>query len=94
MRPDEEVHEPANRLEAEAWLAKARQDLQAATALLASSPPLPAAAVFHVQQAAEKSWKALLAWQGTAFRKTHDLRELGEQEAKDLGELILGEKAK
>jgi HEPN domain-containing protein len=79
MRPDEEVHEPANRLEAEAWLAKARQDLQAAVALLAASPPLPATAMFHVQQTAEKSWKALLAWHGAAFRKTHDLRELGEQ---------------
>ena len=64
MRPDEEVHEPANRLESEAWLARARQDLLAASALLAASPPLPASALFHVRQAVEKSWKALLAWHG------------------------------
>jgi HEPN domain-containing protein len=79
MRRDEEVHEPVNRLEAEAWLAKARQDVLAATALLHASPQLPAPAVFHVQQAVEKALKALLAWSGVAFRKTHDLRELGEQ---------------
>jgi HEPN domain-containing protein len=79
MRRDEAVHEPADGFEAREWLAKARQDLEAASALLTVSPALPAAAVFHAQQAAEKSWKSLLALHGTAFRKTHDLRELGQQ---------------
>jgi HEPN domain-containing protein len=89
-REDEEVHEPEDRAEAEAWLAKARQDLAAAEALLRTSPPLAAAALFHVQQVAEKSWKALLSRHGRAFRKTHDLRELGQQVASAdpaLGEL-------
>jgi HEPN domain-containing protein len=79
MPRDEEVHEPQNRYEAEEWLLKARQDLAGATALLSASPALPDVAVFHAQQAAEKSWKALLAWHGATFRKTHDLRELGQQ---------------
>ena len=39
----------------------------------------PAASVFHCQQCAEKSAKALLAFHNLAFRKTHDLTELGEQ---------------
>lgn len=79
MRPDEAVHEPADRGEAEEWLAKAGIDLRAAAALPAAAPPLPAVAVFHAQQAVEKSWKALLARHATSFRKTRDLRELGRQ---------------
>src|SRR5262245_31008608 len=57
---------------------EARLDLAAATRLVAGHPPLTGAAVFHAQQAAEKSWKALLAWHATPFRKTHDLKELGQ----------------
>lgn len=79
MRPDEELHEPQNRYEAADWLAKARRDLAAASNLIVVSPPLPDVALFHAQQAAEKSWKAMLAWHGLPFRKTHDLRELGQQ---------------
>jgi HEPN domain-containing protein len=33
--------------------------------------------MFHAQQAAEKAMKGLLASRGRAFRKTHDLEELG-----------------
>jgi HEPN domain-containing protein len=35
--------------------------------------------MFHAQQAAEKSMKALLAWNDVPFRKTHSLEELGQQ---------------
>jgi HEPN domain-containing protein len=45
---------------------------------LTAQPPLTGDAVFHAQQAAEKSMKALLTWHGQVFRKTHDLTELGE----------------
>ena len=48
-----------------------------AQALLACRPPFHDTAVFHCQQAVEKSWKAFLSWHGAPFRKTHDLRELG-----------------
>ncbi len=33
--------------------------------------------MFHCQQAAEKALKAFLVWYDVPFRKTHDLRELG-----------------
>jgi len=79
MPRDEEVHEPQDSYEAEEWLAKARLDLAAATRLVSGNPPLTGAAVFHAQQAAEKSWKALLAWHASPFPKTHDLRLLGQQ---------------
>jgi HEPN domain-containing protein len=35
--------------------------------------------LFHSQQAAEKSMKALLAWHDAPFRKTHNLEELGQR---------------
>jgi HEPN domain-containing protein len=40
------------------------------------APELPAAALFHCQQAAEKYLKAYLTWNQKVFRKTHDLGEL------------------
>jgi len=92
MPRDEEVHEPQDSYEAEEWLAKARLDLAAATRLVSGNPPLTGAAVFHAQQAAEKSWKALLAWHASPFPKTHDLRLLGQQLAQHdpgLHELVL-----
>ena len=39
----------------------------------------PSRSVFHSQQAAEKAAKAFLALHDVAFRKTHDLNELGRQ---------------
>jgi HEPN domain-containing protein len=36
-------------------------------------------ALFHCQQAAEKALKGFLTWNGRAFRKTHNLEEIGEQ---------------
>jgi HEPN domain-containing protein len=65
--------------ETRAWLAKARLDLRAAAVDLDAEPPLLADALFHCQQSVEKSLKAFLAWHDRAFRKTHDLVELGGQ---------------
>ena len=65
--------------ETRAWFAKAANDLRAAEALMAISPPLSSEAAFHCQQAAEKALKGFLAWHSRPFRKTHNLEELGEQ---------------
>ncbi|MCL5961763.1 MAG: HEPN domain-containing protein [Chloroflexi bacterium] len=59
--------------ETRAWLFKAEQDLEAAEVLLARRPPLIEPALFHCQQAAEKSLKAYLVWHNQPFAKTHDL---------------------
>jgi HEPN domain-containing protein len=61
--------------ETRAWLGKAREDLQSARSLLQSD--LVAPALFHCQQAVEKSFKAFLTSRGIVFRKTHDLEEVG-----------------
>ena len=70
MTPDEALS-----AETRAWLDKSREDLQSAQALIGAG--LPAPALFHCQQAAEKSLKAFLTWRRIAFRKTHDLEEVG-----------------
>lgn len=74
MPPD-----PLRAADARAWLAKAALDLRSARADLAASPPIRGDALFHCQQAVEKTLKALLAWHDRPFRKTHDLGELGSQ---------------
>ena len=56
------------------WVQRAEADLRAADLCEAE---LPSEALFHCQQAAEKYLKAFLSWNQTAFRKTHELRELG-----------------
>jgi HEPN domain-containing protein len=54
-------------------LAAAQQDLAAAE-LLANSAAIGDATVgFHLQQAVEKSLKAVLSARGIEFRRTHDL---------------------
>lgn len=58
----------------ESGLGNARDDLDACTALITAG--LPAEALFHAQQCAEKAMKALLTWHQIAFKKTHDLDEL------------------
>ncbi len=58
------------------WLAQARKDLNAARLLISGEP---SRSVFHSQQTAEKSAKALLTFHDVTFRKTHDLDELGRQ---------------
>lgn len=66
-----------------AWLRKASQDLRRIDRCLADEPPDIEDALFHCQQAAEKSLKAFLTWHDLPFRKTHDLNALGGQ-CKDL----------
>jgi len=62
--------------ESREWLAKADEDLASARVLIGSGHI--ANALFFCQQAAEKSLKAFLTWHERAFRRTHDLEELGE----------------
>ena len=63
--------------EVQRWLAKANDDLRAGGLVLTAAPPLVEDALFHPQQAVEKSIKGFLVWHGRQFRKTHDLREIG-----------------
>ncbi len=72
-------HDPECIAETRAWLSKAADDLRAAEALIHTSPPLPDIVVFHCQQAAEKTFKGFLAFHSVAFRKTHNIEEIGEQ---------------
>lgn len=72
-------HDPELVAETRAWLARARNDLEAATFEETARPPFTADIAFHAQQAVEKSMKAFLTWLGQPFRKTHSLEELGEQ---------------
>lgn len=71
MTPEELLHDEADR-----WLVQARKDLTAAEALVTVEP---SRSLFHSQQAAEKSAKALLTVRNVPFRKTHDIQELGDQ---------------
>jgi len=59
------------------WLSRAANDLRGARIDLEADPPLIEDALFHCQQAAEKSLKAYLTSHDKPFRKTHDLDELG-----------------
>jgi HEPN domain-containing protein len=59
------------------WLQRAMEDLREAEHDLVATPPLVRGAVFHCQQAAEKSLKAFLSAHEEPFRKTHDLDNLG-----------------
>ncbi|MBK9169659.1 MAG: HEPN domain-containing protein [Bryobacterales bacterium] len=89
MPPD-----PEKVIECRGWLDRAWADIDSAVILLGASRPRPDSALFHCQQAVEKSWKALLFWHDTPFRKTHNLRELGEACAGIAGSLMdLAQKA-
>ena len=67
-----------SRIEAtRAWLIKAHHDIEATAGLVERKPPLADVALFHVQQAVEKSLRGFLLWHGVPFSKTHDLQELG-----------------
>lgn len=70
-------YDPEHVAETKAWLAKARTDLRAASNEFTADPPVLEDIVFHSQQAVERCFKAFLAWNGVAFRKTHSLEELG-----------------
>jgi len=65
MTPDEWLLDETRR-----WVRHSSQDMRAAEKC---APDLPAPALFHCQQAAEKLPKAFLTWNQTAFRKTHEL---------------------
>lgn len=56
--------------EAWRWLAKADEDLAAAQRLL---PEIVNQAAFHIQQAMEKTLKALMVAKRQEIRKTHDI---------------------
>ncbi len=71
-------HDPAKVAECRGWLDRAWADLESVAILLGAARPRPDTALFHCQQAAEKAWKAFLFWHDVPFRKTHNLRELGE----------------
>ena len=62
--------------ETRAWLVKAHDDLESARILAGAAQR--ANALFHCQQCGEKSLKAFLTWRDRPFRKTHNLKELGE----------------
>lgn len=59
--------------EAWAWLGFAREDLETAEVLLAADPQRLKQALFHAQQAAEKSLKAFLLAHDVPYPLTHNL---------------------
>ncbi|MSP00561.1 MAG: HEPN domain-containing protein [Acetobacteraceae bacterium] len=59
------------------WLAMGVEDLKVARLCLDACEPVPHAAAYHCQQAAEKLIKGLLVLADIPFTKTHDLRRLG-----------------
>lgn len=61
------------------WLIKAEHDIGSARRLLSGDFPYLDTAVYHCQQAAEKSLKAYLTLKDTPFQKIHDLSFLIEQ---------------
>lgn len=72
-------HDPARVADTRAWLVKAAQDLRAAEFERTADPPLTGDIAFHSQRLVEKATKAFLTWHDRAFRKTHNLVELGQQ---------------
>ena len=60
------------------WLTHADHDLRSARALAALADPLLDTAIYHCQQAAEKSVKAWLQAKDEKIPKTHDIEELIE----------------
>ncbi|MBI4406132.1 MAG: HEPN domain-containing protein [Deltaproteobacteria bacterium] len=65
--------------ETRSWLEKAGEDLRTAEILYKAKPPVLAHVMFHCQQAVEKTLKAFLTQREIPFRKTHNLREIGDQ---------------
>lgn len=70
-------HDPELVAETAAWFQRAAHDLGAGAADLTAEPAFTGDAVFHAQQAAEKSMKGYLTWHSRVFRKTHNLTDLG-----------------
>jgi HEPN domain-containing protein len=63
------------------WLTRADHDLRSARLLASSQDPLLDTAIYHCQQAAEKSVKAWLQSKDDRFPKTHDIRDLVKRAA-------------
>ena len=59
-----------------AWLVKAQRDLESARRLAVGEAPLYDTAIYHCQQAGEKSLKAFLVYHDRRLIKTHDLNLL------------------
>ena len=72
-------HDPALVAYTREWLVKASKDLGRIELALSTSPADPEDALFHCQQAIEKAFKGFLTWHNQAFRKVHNLGELGKQ---------------
>ena len=62
--------------ETRAWLVRAEEDLAAADLL--TGPATLRSALFHCQQAVEKSMKAFLTWHEKPFPRTHNLTVLSD----------------
>src|SRR5438093_942223 len=61
------------------WLTRASHDLRSSRVLGSLEDPLLDTAIYHCQQAAEKSVKAWLQSGDDPFPKTHDLEDLVER---------------
>jgi HEPN domain-containing protein len=61
------------------WLTKALHDLQTARIVASSTDGPLDSAIYHCQQAAEKTVKGWLTANNIAFEKTHDIRRLIRQ---------------
>ena len=59
-----------------AWLAKGKNDLEAARLLIVEEKRLLDIGVYHCQQAAEKALKAWLTSRDIVFSKTHSLEDI------------------
>jgi len=66
------------------WLTKALHDLQTARITAAAADGPLDTAIYHCQQAAEKTVKGWLTASSVAFEKTHDIRRLIKQAAGEL----------
>ena len=66
----------AKRQLVQSWLTKAQHDLAAAEVLSQSVVPLLDTAIYHCQQAAEKSLKGYLVYCDQEFERIHDVEAL------------------
>ena len=72
-------HDPVRAAYTHQWFSKASKDLRRVALLLSASPPDTEDALFHCQQAVEKTLKGFLTWHDQPFRRVHNLGELGKQ---------------
>jgi HEPN domain-containing protein len=71
-------HEPVRLKDTKGWLEIAAKDLRRAELMMTATPDFEAS-LYFCQQSAEKSLKAFLVWHNVAFRRVHDLEEIGRQ---------------